>query len=70
MTTYDRSRLTLPNGDIINFQDKVSGYAKSISELEDDTVTTAADNLFNYRETNTSYDGYGGLNKIKGNTIN
>ena len=26
MSTYNRSKLTLPNGDIGNFQDKVSGY--------------------------------------------
>ena len=29
MSTYNRSKVTLPSGDVINFQDKVSGYTKN-----------------------------------------
>ena len=45
MSTYNRSKVTLPNGDIVNFQDKVSGFLNPNGKTTIPTTLGAIDDL-------------------------
>ena len=45
MSTYNRSKVTLPNGDIVNFQDKISGFLNPNGKTNIPTTISAIDDI-------------------------